>query len=164
MFGAGGSCGSGCVAQANSNFDAGAFPFSGSTSFWTPDLTAVSSGPTFRTFSWTGFPEGEGTTLDSSAVGQSLTFTVNVATAGTYDVKYSTKEYSTRGIAQLSINGTNVGAAQDRYVPCCGTYVTYDLGNYNFATAGNYSFKFTVTGKNASSTSYTMAWDDITLK
>jgi hypothetical protein len=164
FVGAAGSCGSGCISQTNSSFDAGAFPFSGSTSYWTPDLTAVSSGPTFRTFSWTGFPEGKGTTLDSSAVGQYVTFTVNVATAGTYDVKYSTKEYSTRGIAQLSINGTNVGAAQDQYAPCCGTYVTYDLGNYNFATAGNYSFKFTVTGKNASSTDYTMAWDDIILQ
>ena len=164
FFGAGGSCGSGCVSQTNSSFDVGAFPFSGVTSYWTPNLTAVSSGPTFRDFSWTGFPEGEGTTLDSSSVGQYVTFTVNVATAGTYDVRYSTKEYSTRGIAQLSINGTNVGAAQDQYAPCCGTYVTYDLGNYNFTTVGNYSFKFTVTGKNASSTDYTMAWDDITLK
>lgn len=163
-FGVGGSCGVGCQTRAASgNWDAGAYQYTGMATYWTPNLPAASSGPTFRTLPWSGFPDGEGTTLDSSAVGQYVTFTVNVATAGTYDVKYSTKEYDTRGIAQLSINGTNVGAPQDQYAPCC-TYVTYDLGNYNFATAGNYSFKFTVTGKNASSTGYTMAWDDITLK
>jgi hypothetical protein len=44
-----------------------------------------------------------------------------------------------------------------------GTYAVFDLGNFNFAAAGNYAFKFTVTGKNAASSGYSIAFDDITL-
>jgi hypothetical protein len=131
-------------------------------SYWTPNLTAVSSGPTFRVFAWSGFPEGSGTTLDSNAVGDSVTFTVNVAQAGTYDVKYSTKTNNSRGITQLGINGINVGPAADQYATTPSLY-TFDLGNFNFATAGNYSFKFTVASINSASTGYALAFDDIVL-
>jgi hypothetical protein len=130
--------------------------------YWTPNLTAVSSGPTFRVFAWSGFSEGSGTTLDSTAVGDSVTFTVNVAQAGTYDVKYSTKTNNSRGITQLAINGINVGSTTDQYAAAPSLY-TFDLGNFNFATAGNYSFKFSVTGINSASTAYTLAFDDIEL-
>ena len=41
--------------------------------------------------------------------------TLNVATAGTYDIKISTKLLNTRGVYQLAINGANVGALQDEY-------------------------------------------------
>jgi hypothetical protein len=130
--------------------------------YWTPNLTAVSSGPTFRTFAWTGFPEGTGTTLDAGAVGDSVTFTISVAQAGTYSVTYNTKAYNTRGTNQLSINGTNVGPVVDQYN--AGQALTsFNLGTFNFATPGNYSFKFTATGKNAASSGYTMAFDDIIL-
>jgi Legume lectin domain len=130
--------------------------------YWTPNLTAVSSGPTFRTFAWSGFPEGSGTTLDATAVGDSVTFTVNVAQAGVYNLSYNTKAYNTRGTNQLSINGTNVGAVIDQY-NAGQTLTSFNLGTFNFATTGNYSFKFTVTGKNAASSGYTMAFDDIIL-
>ena len=89
-------------------------------------------------------------------------FTVNVATAGTYDVQLSYKKFSARGISQLSINGTNLGAPFDQYA-ASDSYSAVDFGTFNFATAGNYSFKFTVTGKNASSTSYGISFDDLTL-
>jgi hypothetical protein len=130
--------------------------------YWTPNLTAVSSGPTFRAFAWSGFPEGSGTTLDATAVGDSVTFTVNVAQAGVYNVTYNTKAYNTRGTDQLSINGTNVGPVVDQY-NAGQTLTSFNLGTFNFATAGNYSFKFTVVGKNAASSGYTMAFDDIIL-
>jgi hypothetical protein len=47
----------------------------------------------------------------------------------------------------------------------CATdsYVTNDYVTFTFPTAGNYSFKFTVTGKNASSFSYSVSFDDLTL-
>ena len=116
----------------------------------------------FRTFACTGFPEGSGTTLDASAVGDSVTFTISVAQAGTYSVTYNTKAYKTRGANQLSINGTNVGPVVDQYN--AGQALTsFNLGTFNFATAGNYSFKFTVIGRNAASSGYTMAFDDIIL-
>jgi len=131
-------------------------------SYSTTSLPAVSSGPTFRVFAYGGFPDGNGTTLDSSKVGDNVTLTVNVPTAGLYDVKYSYKTINTRGIAQLSINGTNVGGTLDQYL-ANESYNVFDCGTFNFATAGNYLFKFTVVGKNASSTGFTMAFDDIIL-
>jgi hypothetical protein len=131
-------------------------------SYSTTALTAVSSGATFRTFSYSGFPDGSGTILDATQVGNSVTFTVNVVQAGIYDVSYTTKEATARGIVQLTINGTNTGPATDQYATA-DTYSRFDLGNFNFAAAGNYSFKFTVTGKNPSSSDYPIAFDNIVL-
>ena len=125
-------------------------------------LPAVSSGPTFRTFTFSGFPDTTGTILDATAVGNSVTFTVNVAKAGTYDIKLSYKRYTTRGISQFSINSTNVGAPLDQYLPTEG-YAMVDYGKFTFPTAGNYSFKFTIVGKNANSTSFGVSFDDFTL-
>jgi hypothetical protein len=130
----------------------------------TANLPPVSSGPTWRQIAWSGFPDGTGTILDATAVGDNVTLTLNVATAGTYDVKISLKDLNTRGIWQLSINGANFGSPQDEYQSTgLGAYVVTDLGNFNFAAAGNYAFKFTVTGKNAASSGYSIAFDDITL-
>jgi Legume lectin domain/Chitobiase/beta-hexosaminidase C-terminal domain len=133
--------------------------------YQTANLPAVSSGPTFRTFTYASFPDTTGTILDATATGQSVTMTLNVATAGTYDIKISTKLLDTRGVYQLSINGANVGPLDDEYnaSSSAGVYATQDLGNFNFAAAGSYSFKFTVLGKNAASTGYSIAFDDITL-
>ena len=132
--------------------------------YQTTNLPAVSSGPTWRQIAWTGFPDGTGTILDATAVGDNVTLTLNVATAGTYDAKVSLKDFDTRGIWQLAINGTNVGSPQDEYQATgSGVYVVTDLGNFNFAAAGNYAFKFTVTGQDAASSGYSIAFDDITL-
>ena len=132
--------------------------------YQTANLAAVSSGPTFRQFTYAGFPDTTGTILDATAAAQSVTMTLNVATAGTYDIKISTKLLNTRGVYQLAINGANVGALQDEYnATSAGIYATLDLGNFNFAAAGSYTFKFTVIGKNAASTGFSIAFDDITL-
>jgi len=126
------------------------------------NLTAVSSGPTFRQFTYPGFPDVTGTILDATKVGDNVTFTVNVATAGTYDMQVSYKAFNTRGIWQLAINGTNVGAPADEYA-ALDSYAVIDLGNFNFPAAGNYSFRFTVTGRNAQSSGYSISFDDFTL-
>ena len=128
----------------------------------TETLPAVSSGPTFRQFTYEGFPDTTGTILDATKAGDNVTFTVNVATSGVYDVKLSYKKLSTRGISQLTINGTSVGALLDQYA-ANDSYATADFGTFNFAAAGNYSFKFTVTGKNAASIGYPISFDNITL-
>ena len=133
--------------------------------YQTANLAAVSSGPTFRQFTYASFPDTTGTILDATAAGQSVTMTLSVANAGTYDIKISTKLLNTRGAYQLAINGANVGALVDQYnaSSSAGVYATQDLGNFNFAAAGSYSFKFTVAGKNAASTGFSIAFDDITL-
>ena len=120
-----------------------------------------SSGPTYRVFAWSGFTDGEGTTLDGTAVGQSVTITLSVPQAGTYDVQYATKAHNTRGIVQLSVNGSNVGPAEDQY-SAADVWKAFDLGNVTLA-AGNQSFVFTTTAKNAASAGYTQAYDYIKL-
>jgi hypothetical protein len=132
--------------------------------YQTTSLPGVSSGPTWRQFAWTGFPDGQGMILDATAVGDSITLTVNVASAGVYDVKVSMKDLNTRGILQLTVNGSNVGGPQDEYQATdSGAFIVTDLGTFNFSTAGNYSFKFAVTGKNAASSGYSISFDTITL-
>jgi hypothetical protein len=129
----------------------------------TKTLSAVSSGPTFRQFTFAGFPDGNGTILDATKVGDNVTFTLNVATPGTYDVRVGVKQFTTRGIWQLSVNGVSAGLPQDEYLNTGGTYAVLDVGNVTISTAGNQTFKFTVTGKNAASSGYTISFDPITL-
>jgi Legume lectin domain len=129
----------------------------------TEKLTAVSSGPTFRQLSFAGFPDGVGTILDATKAGDNVTFTLNVAQPATYDVKIGVKEYTTRGIWQMSVNGANVGPTQDEYMNTVGTYAVLDVGTVTISSAGNQSFKFTVTGKNAASSGFTISFDTITL-
>lgn len=133
-----------------------------SVQYETQSLPAVSSGPTFRTFGWSGFPDGTGTILDAARIGDNVTYTVKVAQAGTYDLHVSTKNWNVRGIWQLSIDGTNVGAPVDEYSPN-ESLGNYDMGPIVVPVAGNHSFKFTVTGRNPQSKNYTIAFDDFTL-
>lgn len=130
--------------------------------YQTAKLAASSSGPTFRTFTYAGFPDGTGTILDATGVGQSVTFTVNVPAAGTYDIKLSYKAANTRGISQLAINGSNQGSTLDEY-SAGESYATKDYGTHTFASAGNYTFKFATVGKNAKSGNYSISFDDLTL-
>jgi hypothetical protein len=124
----------------------------------------VVGSPNARSFAWTGFPDGSGEIADGTAVGAYLNFTVNVATAGTYDIKAATKKFTTRGIFQLAVNGTNVGPAEDEYSNNGnGVFQEYDIGTMTFPAAGNYSFKFTVTGHNAGSSGFTVCFDYIKL-
>ncbi len=123
--------------------------------------SSVSSGPAYRAFAWTGFVNGNGTTLDSTKVGDNVAITLNVPTAGVYDVKYAVKIHNSRGIAQLAVNGGNLGSPVDQYA-AADSWQEFDLGNIPL-TAGNQVFKFTVTGKDAASSSYSLSWDYIKL-
>ena len=124
----------------------------------------VTGSPDARTFTWSGFPDGAGVIADGTAVGAYLNFTVNVSASGTYDIKVGSKQIITRGIFQLSVNGTNVGPTEDEYsANANGVFQEFDLGNVTFPTPGNYSFKFTVIGHNSSSSGYTVCFDYIKL-
>jgi len=129
--------------------------------YQTSTLPAVSSGPTFRTFTYASFPDTTGTILDATKIGDNVTFTVNVATAGTYDIKASYKSYNMRGVWQMAVNGVNAGPTVDEYT-ANDTFAVADLGNISFPTSGSYNLTFTVVGRDASSYGYSICWDDLT--
>jgi hypothetical protein len=105
---------------------------------------------------------GAGTLLGPNSLGDFVTYKVGVTKVGTYKVQVRTKTLNNRGIFQLSINGVNQGLPQDEYTSTVG-YGIHDLGTVTFTTTGNKAFKFLVTGRNASSTGYWLAFDSIAL-
>ena len=145
------------------NYAVGTPPTKTPIQFETENLlsSSISSGPTYRAFAWTGFTNGNGTTMDSTKVGDNVSITLNLPTAGTYDVKYAVKMHNTRASSQLSVNGTNLGSPVDQY-SAADVWKEFDLGNVTLA-AGNQVFKFTVTGKDAASSGFSLSWDYIKL-
>jgi hypothetical protein len=103
-----------------------------------------------------------GTMLVATAVGNYVTYTVNVPTAGTYDVKVGVKETFNRGRWQLLINGTDQGPVEDEYVST-QALATFDLGTVTISSSGPQSFKFLIVSKDAQSTGYRAAFESITL-
>ncbi len=145
-------------------------PYEYSTQQWeTEDLAATAtSGVTHRVFAWTSFSGGEGTILDATAVGQQVTYTIPAVGAGTYDVRVAVKKTATRGTWQLAAASavtqsfSNVGAVQDEY-SATDQWVEYDLGNWSPGTSSDKLFRFTVSGQNANSTGFSIAFDYIKL-
>jgi hypothetical protein len=124
--------------------------------FQTASLPATTNGAALQVIDRTG------TMLFATAVGNYVTNTVTVPTAGTYDVKVGVKETFNRGKWQLSINGTNQGPVEDEYVPG-GALAEFDLGVTTISSSGPESFKFLIVGKNAQSTGYRAAFEYIKL-
>jgi hypothetical protein len=125
------------------------------------NLSAVSSGPTFRTFTWPSFSGGIGTILDATKVGDYVILSVNFPQPGTYDLKLTTKAYFLRGLFQVALDGVNVGPVQDGYA-ATESYRTLDVGPVTIGTAGTHALRFSVTGKNAKSTGYPICLDTLT--
>jgi sugar lactone lactonase YvrE len=103
-----------------------------------------------------------GTYFNANAVGDYITYAATVLQPGTYHVRVGVQTKYDKGLFQLTINGVDVGPTEDEYYPNI-TYGVRDLGSVSFPTAGTYSLKFTVVGKNPSSTGYTLAFDYIEL-
>ncbi len=128
------------------------------------------SGPDYRVVTDPNLSGGEGIILDSTAVGNYLTFAVPNVAAGAYDIRIGVKELNTRGIWQLSIGradnfaatATTVGAPQDEYIST-SSYTEYDLGTWTPATTSDKWFQFQITSKDAASTGYTEYFDYIKL-
>lgn len=128
----------------------------------TPSPSGYTSAGWHGVFNAAAASGGAGTYFNSNAAGNYITYTVPVVKAGTYRVRVGVQTKPNKGKFQLAINGLNVGQPQDEYDPSV-TYGVRDLGMVTFSASGNYAFKFTVTGKNASSTGYTLAFDYIDL-
>jgi hypothetical protein len=128
----------------------------------TETLPTLSSGPAFKPLLYSGFPDGVGTVFYAPGAGANLSFTVKVANAGTYRVRVSGNKGPNRGSWQLAVDGANVGPVAGEYSATVG-FVEYDLGTASIPATGNHTFKFTVTGKNASSTAFFVSFDYIRL-
>lgn len=100
--------------------------------------------------------------FNCNAVGDFVSYTASVPQAGSYNVKVRYKSSTARGQFQLSVNGANVGPVVDQYAST-SAWVEADLGNVAITTGGNQTFKFTVTGKHASSSAYDLIFDTIRL-
>ncbi len=137
----------------------------------TEDLTVFgTSGDAHRIISDAGFTGGgNGTILDSNATGDYVIYTLPNVPAATYNVKVAVKKIDTRGTWQLAASRadtqtgySNIGGTVDEYATAA-TFTEVDLGNWSPATTSDKTFKFTITGKNASSSNYSMAFDYIKL-
>ncbi len=131
---------------------------------------AASSGKTNRVIDWPGFTNGTGSIYDATAVNDYVTYLVPNVSVGVYEVLVGVKETNTRDIWQLSIGkagsfsttATAVGSPQDEYAPS-ETFAEYDLGTWSPGSTSDKWFQFMVTGKNASSSNYSTAFDYIKL-
>ncbi len=126
------------------------------------------AGPGYRVISDSNFLDGQGVILDSTAVGNYISFLVPEIAAGKYDVHVSVKKLNSRGIFQTAIgqvgnnSPVNMGATQDLYTSGA-SYPDLDLGTWAPATSSDKWFWFKVTGKNAASSNYSLCFDTITL-
>jgi hypothetical protein len=123
---------------------------------------AATSGDVHRIVTETPYSAGRGTILEGNAVGDFVSYTVNVPEARTYNVRVGIKKFTNRGIWRLAINGVNQGGTIDSFASSA-TWTEVSLGDATFTSAGNKTFRFSVTGKNASSASFWMAFDYIKL-
>jgi hypothetical protein len=102
--------------------------------------------------------------LNSLATGDYVQFTVPV-TAGTRSISIKYKTDDTRGKLKLRIVENNglVGAELDQYTSS-NLYKSSYIGSMTFTTTGNKTFRFEVSGKNATSTGYSLSIDSITVQ
>ena len=117
----------------------------------------------------TGFVNAGASIIDGTAVGQQFAFLVPSVSARTYDVHIGVKKFTSRAIIQAAggpagnNSPTNFGSTQDLY-SATAAFVDIDLGNWTPTTTGDQWIWFTATGKNASSSGFTIAIDYIKLQ
>ena len=130
---------------------------------------AASSGGTVTTLVDTKLSGGNGSILNATAAAAQVTYSVSVPEARTYDVKVRVKNSSANGIFQCAIAPTtggtyiNHGPTVDEYSASAG-YSLVDIGQVTFGSASTTkAFRFTVTGKNASSSGFAIDFDYLLL-
>lgn len=108
------------------------------------------------------------TNLQANAANDYVTYRTSSIPAGTYAVVVRFKKQNNGGRFQLSRsntqNGTysNLGGVQDSY-SANTTWTTASLGSITFSSSGQKYFRFLVTGKSGSSSSYQLFPDALTL-
>jgi hypothetical protein len=99
----------------------------------------------------------------ANSVGEHIDLQFPVKTTGTYRIMIRPTLMSVAGIAQLSIDGKNVGAPLDFYIRnlTVGDAVSLDILKLD---AGTHTLGITTTGKNPASEHYNIAFDWLELR
>ncbi len=129
--------------------------------FEAESLSYTPNGATASVQTDTNSSGGKWVELAGNSTGDYIDFTVPNVPAGTYQLQMEWKGNNTRGILQLSVDGTNLGPTLDQY-SSGQTYPTTTFGNVTFSTTGNHDVRLTVTGKNSKSSSYQLSADKFT--
>lgn len=151
-----------------SAYDCGAYEYNLSPKYEVENLGFLSDGAASGVIYDSPLSDGEGVQLYSTETGDDLIFPIYVPTNGiSYTVRIGIKNRWDRGIFQFaaapSVDGTyyDHGSPVDEYAPS-QVYTHVDIP-VTFGSIGNKGFRFTVTGKNPSSSNYYLVVDYIQL-
>jgi hypothetical protein len=134
-----------------------------STLAWEAEaLSRTTSGVTATTDTDSAASGGARVTLNAVNTGSWVEFTLPNVPAGTYALKLTYKTNNNRGIATTRVNGATLSGTLDQYASSA-SYPTATLGTVTFASTGNQLVRLVVSGKNSSSSGYTLSADKITL-
>ncbi len=134
------------------------------------DLTINSSSDTVDNITGdSSYSDGAADILRATATGDSVVYLIPNVQAATYTVSVGMKKNGSRGTFQLSGSRadqntyTNIGSPIDEYENTTGDYTEVTVGTWTPGTTNDKLFKFSVTGKNASSDQYWISVDYIRL-
>lgn len=122
----------------------------------------VSAGITYQNNPDLEASGGQWTVLKSTATGQYLEATLFSVPAGTYSVRVRYKRYNARGKFTFKFDGATLGPEVDQYLSTA-LFGETTMGTKTFSSTGNHTVRFTVSGKNASSSDYALSIDSIVL-
>jgi kynurenine formamidase len=129
-----------------------------SVTFEAENLTYTPNGATASVQTDTNSSGGKWVELAGNSTGDTIDFAIPSVSAGTYSLQMEWKGNNSRGILQLSVDGTNVGPTLDQYASG-QTYPTTTFGTVTFGSTGTHTVRLTVTGKNSSSSNYQLSAD-----
>jgi hypothetical protein len=101
---------------------------------------------------------GQAVKFAANAINDALQTVVNVPVEGNYNVTLRGKVFTDRGAAALYINGVLIGS-WDQYAS--SAFADKDFGPVILKTSN--TFKWVITGKNASSRTFDFTMDKLTL-
>jgi hypothetical protein len=140
----------------------GTGPAASSLSFEAEALTVTHSGVGTSLQADASSSGGQWISLNATATGSWMELTLPNVPAGSYTLKMKYKTNNNRGQLQLKVDGVSLGGTVDQYASP-STYPEATFGTVAFSAAGSHQVRLTVTGKNASSSSYVLSADRFTL-
>lgn len=125
-------------------------------------LAAASNGPAVSTIGDVNTSGGVWSYLASTASGNYVEYTTTNIPAGTYQLQFRYKGYSSRGKHTVKVDGTQIGATVDQY-SSASSYPTVTMGNVTLASGGTHVIRLTVNGQNTSASGFGISADLFTL-